>query len=596
MKKENTQKSMSLAKAFFRLLPEIYKPAPMTFIFLIMITIIHGVSWGLQTLLTEHLFDRAADFALHKITFSAVVLALIFLVLSQMASQILNGLGNYIPMALFDKVKGAQSVSIHEKMSRLAPVCFEDTDILDNINKAEEGKNNAGWFIGGILTVFIFYGPYFLFMSFYLYRVKPILAVAIPLIFLPTLATQLLRAKVFSKLEDKAAPIRREFDYYESCMVGREYYKETRILGAFSFFRKQYHDALVLLNKLTLKTHLKANLAELSMKLLSLAGYVMILLMLFDALMKKEISVGAFAAVFASIGMLFALMDELICSHFAGIAQNFGTIQNYINFMDLPEREGSREPLPQGADISLENVSFAYPGAEGNAVENVSFTIHNGETVAVVGENGSGKSTLVRLITGLYLPNYGDVLYGDVNTKKVSMKSLFEKTSAVFQKYQRYQMTLRDNIQISDIDKNAEDSELDKICTQTGADKNDESYPNGYDTMLSREFDGVDLSGGQWQRIAIARSFFREHNLIVLDEPTAAIDPLEETKIYNRFAEAAKDKTAVIVTHRLGSVRLADKILVMKSGKLVQCGSHEELIARDGEYSQLYKAQEQWYN
>jgi len=172
------------------------------------------------------------------------------------------------------------------------------------------------------------------------------------------------------------------------------------------------------------------------------------------------------------------------------------------------------------------------------------------------------------LITGLYLPDEGDILYGESNTKTASTFSLFKNISAVFQKYQRYQMTLRENVGISNINDIVNDIVLGKISVQAGIDKNDNSFTNGYDTMLSREFDGVDLSGGQWQRVAIARSFFRIHQLIVLDEPTAAIDPIEETKIYNRFAEISKDKTAIIVTHRLGSVKLADRILVMKAGRL----------------------------
>ena len=156
-------------------------------------------------------------------------------------------------------------------------------------------------------------------------------------------------------------------------------------------------------------------------------------------------------------------------------------------------------------------------------------------------------------------------------------------------------MSLRENIGISDVTETKNDTELDKICIQAGIDKADNSFDNGYETMLSREFDGVDLSGGQWQRVAIARSFFRTHQFIVLDEPTAAIDPIEETKIYNRFAEISRDKTAVIVTHRLGSVKLADRIFVMKQGRLAEQGTHADLIAVNGEYARLYKSQEQWY-
>ncbi|MDR2618312.1 MAG: ABC transporter ATP-binding protein/permease, partial [Treponema sp.] len=141
----------------------------------------------------------------------------------------------------------------------------------------------------------------------------------------------------------------------------------------------------------------------------------------------------------------------------------------------------------------------------------------------------------------------------------------------------------------------ADRGRLDEVCEQAGVEREGEAFPQGYGTMLSREFDGVDLSGGQWQRVAIGRGFYREHDLIVLDEPTAAIDPYEETRIYRRFGEISKGKTAIIVTHRLGSVRLADRIVVMKEGRLVESGTHEELVAAGGEYARLYASQEQWY-
>ena len=156
-------------------------------------------------------------------------------------------------------------------------------------------------------------------------------------------------------------------------------------------------------------------------------------------------------------------------------------------------------------------------------------------------------------------------------------------------------MTLRENISISDTEAEYEDDFLEECCEKAGVESGSEIFPSGYETLLSREFGGVDLSGGQWQRIAIARGFFRTHQLIVLDEPTAAIDPIEETRIYDRFAQMAKEKTAIIVTHRLGSVKLADRVFVMKDGRLVEEGTHEELMRLNGEYARLYRTQEKWY-
>jgi ATP-binding cassette subfamily B protein len=314
--------------------------------------------------------------------------------------------------------------------------------------------------------------------------------------------------------------------------------------------------------------------------------------------------VGAFAAVFASLGKIYQFMQEVICSHLGNIAQNLGTIQNFVNFLKMEERMQKTQNAAEVPDytdytdykdIIVKNASFTYPNAEKQALCNINITVKNGETVAIVGENGSGKSTLVRLLTGLYIPGEGDVYFGGANLKDIGYAHVFSQTSAVFQKYRCYQMTLGENITISQFDKSRSDYNLDIIREMAGVSI-ETSETSGYDTMLSREFGGIDLSGGEWQRIAIARGLYRTHSFIVLDEPTAAIDPFEETKIYNRFAEISKNNTAVIVTHRLGSVRLADRIIVLKNGGIAETGTHEELLAANGEYKKMYIAQRKWYD
>ncbi len=603
MKKQSKMKNKkTMTGAFGKLLPVMIKAAPFLFLVNILLGFFHGISFGVETMMQQHFFDSAVDAARGKTGISQAFLALAFLGIANVACQVLNGAANFLPGVVDGKAGAHLSMAIQKKIARLDPAVFEDTEKLDDINKAEQGKNSAFWYVYNVLAILTFYIPYFVFMGWYLFSLKPILASAIVIIFLPTALAQLLRVKVFSHLEDASAPVRREYEYYETCMAGREYFKETRILGSFSYFKKLYQESLISLQKLKFKATMRSNLFELAMRTVTVGGYCTILWMLYDALMKQEVTVGAFAAVFNSIGMLYNVMEEVICRHIGEMAANTGSIRNYLNFLAMEERTGQRQDAPDWGDIVLENVSFSYPAGKKEdgttepvkyAVKNVSLTLHKGETLAVVGENGSGKSTLIRLMAGLYLPGEGTVKKNGIDTRELAMAALTGKTSAVFQKFQRYQMTLAENIVIGDPGKDWGKNRLDSVCAMAGTDP--DAFPKGYDTMLSREFDGIDLSGGQWQRVAIARGFFRSHDLIILDEPTAAIDPYEETRIYNRFAEIARDKSAVIVTHRLGSVRLADRILVMKDGEAVQLGTHEELITREGEYKRLYEAQEQWY-
>ncbi|NLZ44105.1 MAG: ATP-binding cassette domain-containing protein, partial [Clostridia bacterium] len=305
------------------------------------------------------------------------------------------------------------------------------------------------------------------------------------------------------------------------------------------------------------------------------------------------------------VGLLLELMEEIICMHIGRMMKNLGSVRNFLNFLDLPERKGREMVVDAGKGIVLENVSFRYPGAETDCLSDISLEVRPGETIAIVGENGAGKTTLVRLMIGLYLPATGSVRIGGVDTRDVSAASVYRGISAVFQRYQKYQMTLGENIQISDLQAPAGlETTFTEICAErresaaakAGLDMDEKCFPRGYETMLSREFDGVELSGGQWQRVAIARGFYRAHGLIVLDEPTAAIDPLEETKIYRQFMEMARNKTAVIVTHRLGSARIADRIVVLDKGKITGIGTHDELIRAGGKYAQMFSAQAKWYD
>ena len=582
---------ISTWKVFLNGTKDFFKAMPIRFSIFNIIGMADGFLVVATIFITQQMFDSIAD----VIQNDGIIWYAYFMIIAMggflLLREVLRGVQNVNHTIISNLMYGEYRKLIHAKMAKIDPVCVEYSQFNDLISKSVNGAVRVVFIVKYGFNLITFYLPVIIVMCVFLYSLNPVFIFAILLTFLPEMLSQFIRQGIIAKFVDKTTPISRRYNFYSNAIIGHEYLKETRILGAFPFFIKRVLTNLSDFHKERLALGVRIRIFETLIDLISLLGYAGILFLLVQALLSAQISIGAFSAVFGAINMLFGTMSDIV-EMYARIAGGMGEAHNYIRFMELPEREGADGQPNYQDGICAENISFSYPSAAHKSIDAVSISIKAGETVAIVGENGAGKTTLVRILIGLYLSDEGRVFLNGMDTKEFNF-SIFKGVSGVFQNFQRYQMTLNDNISISEFDKK---SGLEDALLHANMSKDDPNFPNGFDTMLSREFGGIDLSMGQWQKIAIARGLYRNHHVIVLDEPAASIDPIEESQIYKYFVSISRDKTAIIVTHRLGSTKIADRIFVMNKGRIVETGSHGELMQQDGLYANMYRIQSAWYN
>ena len=309
------------------------------------------------------------------------------------------------------------------------------------------------------------------------------------------------------------------------------------------------------------------------------------------------ITVGDFGLFIQGISQLQSQFSNLL-SGITGIYQNLLYMRNLYEFLELPTRDHDAGEQWQGGIDSIEfrNVNFRYPLTERDVLTDVSFAVTKGETLALVGENGAGKSTIVKLITGLYRPTAGQILINGRDADEFSPSSLREEMTTVFQDFGQYQMTVRENIALGDVDAAADDEGVMRAAIQAGADEFIGQLPDGYDNMLGRWFEGGrQLSGGQWQRLALARLYFRGGSVLVFDEPTAALDADAEFEVIETLRAHSRERITIIVSHRFSTVRMAEKIVVLEGGRVIEQGGHDELLDLGGVYARMFLRQARGY-
>ncbi len=395
-------------------------------------------------------------------------------------------------------------------------------------------------------------------------------------------------------------PERRELDYVRYLGASDETAKEVKIfdLSGFIIERfKQLSNKFYFENK---RLSINRSLWGTLFAIMGSIGYYTAYVVIISKTVEGVVTIGELAFLAGSFRQLRGLLEGIL-SRFTAVSQGAIYLRDFFEFFEIqPRIKPAKHPLPFPKKIrqgfTFENVGFRYLNSDRWANRHLSFTLHPGEKLALVGENGAGKTTLVKLMSRLYDPTEGRILLDEVDLRDYDIADLRLNVGIIFQDYLRYQMTFAQNIAVGNISQQFNRSLIEASAKQSLADTLADKLPGAYDQQLGKRFaQGVELSGGEWQKVALARAYMRDAQLLILDEPTSALDARAEYTVFERFAELTKGKSAVLISHRFSTVRMADRILVLENGELIEIGSHEELIIKGGRYAELFNLQAMGY-
>ncbi len=535
---------------------------------------------------------------------SMVLLLLIFYFVYKILNQIVSRINAAVTRIAGEKVVRYVKLEIMNKAKEVDIASFDRPEFYE---KLENANREAGMRpIHVLSSTFDAISHFISLVSYIIVLVTaPNMWWTAPAMIIMSIPTAIIsfayRKKTFNYMYRRSKD-RRQMNYYSDIMVNKDIVKEIRIFDLGDTFTERYDQVFGGYYKGIKKLILRENIWHIAVTVISSVVNCLFFGMIAYQVFVGKIQIGDYSLYTGALTSIATAVSALI-SLSANIYEGTLFIDNIISFMKVkPTVVPSVEApisVPRGVahTIQFENVSFRYPGTERDVLKNITLTIRPGETAVLVGLNGAGKTTFIKLLTRLYDPTEGRILLDGKDIREYDIKELYSMFGIIFQDFGKYAFSVAENIRFGDICGEHTDDDIYRAAKNSGADEFISRLPEGYETPLMRIFEqeGTELSIGQWQKLAIARAFYSGSDILILDEPTASLDPLAEHEIFNQFDMLRKDKTTIFVSHRLSSATVATKIIVLEHGELIEEGTHKELMQKGGKYCELFTTQAKRY-
>jgi len=507
---------------------------------------------------------------------------------------------DYLDSVLADRYTHYVSIRVMDQASKLDLTTYEDPVFYDRLERARVQATDRlamiqqlGRLLQQSVTTLAFTGV--------LLQSSPWLLLLMAAGVFPSFLGETHYAFLGYAKNFRQTPAKRQMDYLRQVAASREGAKELKVFGLSGFLTGRFRQISQRICEENVALSLRKLFWGGSFALVGTLGYYGSYAFVIWRALHGAYNIGVFTFLTTAIQQASSNLQQAF-STASGIADQALFLTDLIAFFEMKPTLRSKPdalpaPRPIRAGFEFRNVSFSYPGTDRYVLRDFNFTFVPGERIALIGENGEGKTTVVKLITRLYDVTEGQILLDGVDLRDYSIEDLHHEIGVIFQDFMRYEMTARENIIVGRVDGNGSPESIRLACIEEAARKSQASQvirklPERYDQMLGRRFEGgVDLSTGEWQRMALARAYLRDAQLLILDEPTAALDARSELQVFERFAELTAGKMALLISHRFSTVRMADRIVVLEAGKLVEEGTHAQLLASGGRYASMFEMQ-----